>query len=142
MCQAQKTLAYAKALQHWAEEVRPPLLGKLHQLAECFHELQESMEPFTTFTDAKVFREVEPSNWVWVTPSKSSEPAECTPPHSQNSRTQVRDAGPMRGMGHLKPSATTPREGLSATLSPIPHEGTRTQLPTPLPVFGDIAGIL
>ena len=39
LCQAQKTLAYAKALQHWVEEARPPMLGKLCQLAECVHEL-------------------------------------------------------------------------------------------------------
>ena len=78
------------------------------------------MEPLTTFTNAKVFREVEPSNWVWVTPSKSSELAESTPPHSQNCRAQVRGTGPTRGMECPKPVATTPNEGSSATSSP-PH---------------------
>ena len=82
LSQPRKTLAYAKALQHWAEEAKHPMPGKLCQLAECIHELRGSMEPFTTLTDAEVFGEVEPSNWVQVTPSKSSEPAESTPPHS------------------------------------------------------------
>ena len=50
--QPQKTLAYAKALQHWANLTKPTLPGKSHQLAECIKELGEWMEPFTTFTDA------------------------------------------------------------------------------------------
>ena len=80
LCQLQKTLAYVKALQHWAKEANPPMPGKLHQLAECICELQESMESLTTFSDAKIFGEVESSNGVWVTCSKSSELAESTHP--------------------------------------------------------------
>ena len=60
--QPQKTLAYAKALQHWADLAKPTLPGESHQLAECIKELKEWMEPFTTFTDAKVFDPVEPSH--------------------------------------------------------------------------------
>ena len=38
--QPQKTLAYAKALQHWADLAKPTLLGESHQLAECIKELK------------------------------------------------------------------------------------------------------
>ena len=62
--QPQKTLTYAKALQHWADLAKPTLSGKSCQLAECIKELREWMEPFTTFTDAQVFDPVEPLNWV------------------------------------------------------------------------------
>ena len=62
--QPQKTLAYAKALQHWADLAKPVLPGESHQLVECIQELRRWMEPFTTFTDAQVFDLVEPSNWV------------------------------------------------------------------------------
>ena len=53
--QWQKTLAYAKVLQHWVEKALPPTPGKPHQLAECVWELREAMEPLTMFTDAEVF---------------------------------------------------------------------------------------
>ena len=62
--QPQKTLAYAKALQNWADLAKPTLLGESCQLVECIKELRELMEPFTTFTDAKVFYPVESSNWI------------------------------------------------------------------------------
>ena len=99
------------------------------------------MEPVTTFTNAKVFREVEPSNWAWVTSSKSSELAESTPPCSQNCRASVKATGLMKGMVCLKPVATNPKEGSLATLSPTPNEGARTQPPTPPLGFGDITDI-
>ena len=60
--QPQKTLAYAKVLQHWAEKAKPPTLGKPHQLAECIQELRETMEPLTTFRGEEVFCKVTPSN--------------------------------------------------------------------------------
>ena len=75
----QKTLAYAKAIQHWANLATPTPSGKSHQLAECVKELREWMEPFTTFTDAQVFKPMEPLNWVWVTPSKSMETLKPSP---------------------------------------------------------------
>ena len=120
----------------------PQCWASCNQLAECVCELQESMEPFTTFTDAKVFGKVEPSYCMWVTPSKSSELAEFTPPSSWNHRAWVRSTGPMRGMEHLNPVATTAKEGSTATSSPTPPEGARTQPPTPPLGFGDITDIL
>ena len=60
--QPQKTLAYAKVLQYWAEKAKLPTVGEPCQLAECIQELREAMEPLTTFTDQEVFSEVTPSN--------------------------------------------------------------------------------
>ena len=70
----QKTLAYAKALQHWAEKAQPPTPGKPCQLAESVLELQCVMDPMMTFTNEEVLEDVQPSNWVRITPSKLAEP--------------------------------------------------------------------
>ena len=52
--QSKKTLAYAKALQYWAEKAKPLLPGKPHQLTESILELRQAMEPLTTFQDSEV----------------------------------------------------------------------------------------
>ena len=44
--QPQKTLVYARALQHWADLARPTYLGESCQLAECIKELREWMDHF------------------------------------------------------------------------------------------------
>ena len=112
--QPQKTLVYAKALQHWADIAKPTLLGESWQLVEFIKELREWIEPFTTFTYAQVFDLVEPSNWVQVTPSKSMEtinplsPQKCST--SRDHRARTRGVVPTRGKGHSKvtiPSTVT-----------------------------------
>ena len=40
MKQPKKTLAYAKALQQWAEKAQPPMPGEPCQLVECMWELR------------------------------------------------------------------------------------------------------
>ena len=104
--QLQKTLAYAKALQHWADLAKPTLLGKSSWLGECIKELREWMEPFTTFTDAQVFEPMDSSNWVEVTPSKSTETLRPSPPwecsSGRNCRTRTRGVGATRCIGHSK----------------------------------------
>ena len=54
MWQLQKTLAYVKALQYWAEKAQLPCPGEPHQLAESAQELHQAMEPLATFTDTEV----------------------------------------------------------------------------------------
>ena len=76
--QLQKTLGYAKALQHWAEKAQPPMPGKPCQLLECVQELMEAMEPLTMFTDAEVFSNDAPSTWVKITSSRTLELTEPT----------------------------------------------------------------
>ena len=72
MKQPQKTLAYAKALQLWAEKAQPPLLGHPHQLAECMQELRESMELLTSITDEEDLTNDMPLHWVKITSSRLS----------------------------------------------------------------------
>ena len=67
--QPEKALAYAKALQHWAEVAKPPQLGEPCQLAECVKELRRCMRPLTTFTEKQVLSEDPPWLWVLITPS-------------------------------------------------------------------------
>ena len=74
MWQLQKTLAYAKALQYWAEKAQPPHLGKPCQLAEGVWELCQAMEPLATFMDPEVLEDNSPSNWQIITPSRATEP--------------------------------------------------------------------
>ena len=54
--QAQKILAYAQALQYWAEKANPPKPDKPHLLVRYIHELRWAMRPFTTFTNGAIFR--------------------------------------------------------------------------------------
>ena len=112
MKQPQKTLAYTKALQHWAEKAQPPTPGKAHQLAECVQELREAMEPLTTFTDAEVFGDDVPLHWVKITSSRTSEPAEPTTSQewscSQNRRAHTQGSFAVaHNVGRSKPVTST-----------------------------------
>ena len=52
--QPMKTLAYAKALQYWAERAKPQIPSEPCQLAGSILELRQAMEPFMTFEDSEV----------------------------------------------------------------------------------------
>ena len=54
----EKVVAYARALQHWAEENNPPAGGGPCLLAESVIELQEEVKWFLSFSDEEVFRGV------------------------------------------------------------------------------------
>ena len=47
ICLPQKTLAYARTPQNWAEKAKLPAAGESCQLAECIEELREAMRPLT-----------------------------------------------------------------------------------------------
>ena len=99
-------MAYAKALQHWAEKAQPLTPGKPCQLAESVLVLE--MEPLTMFTDQEVLEDLQSSNWVRITLSKSVEPAprECS--HSRTHRTHDRGSFlASYGEGWLKAMTTT-----------------------------------
>ena len=49
-----KTFAYTKALQYWAERVKPLILSKPHKLAGNILELRWAIEAFMTFEDSEV----------------------------------------------------------------------------------------
>ena len=56
----EKTIAYAHALQYWAEKSNPPTGGQPCQLAESAKELREEMRCYLSFTDHEVFEGVIP----------------------------------------------------------------------------------
>ena len=64
--QPQKTLAYVKALQYWAEKAQPLVPGKPCHLAESVLELWQVMEPLVSFSDEEALKDAPPSNWVEI----------------------------------------------------------------------------
>ena len=67
LSQLHHTIAYARALQHWAEEVHPPVPGQAHHLARSVQELWWAMEPLIYFKEGEVFVTTVPSNCTEVT---------------------------------------------------------------------------
>ena len=51
----EKVVAYARALQHWAEEINLPAGGGPHLLAEGVKELREEVKWYLSFSDEEVF---------------------------------------------------------------------------------------
>ena len=47
------------------------------------------MEPLITFADKEVLEDLQPSNWVRITLSKSAEPAPREHSHSRTKRAQL-----------------------------------------------------
>ena len=60
--QPQKTLAYAQALQYWAERANLPGPSEMHHLARCVQELRQAMKPFTTFSDSVILEKAMPDH--------------------------------------------------------------------------------
>ena len=54
--QPMRTLAYAQALQYWAEKANPLGPHELCHLVMCVHELRWVMRPYTTSSDHNVFK--------------------------------------------------------------------------------------
>ena len=54
----EKVVAYARVLQHWAEEINLPAGGGQHLLAEGIKELREQVKWYLFFSDEEVFRGV------------------------------------------------------------------------------------
>ena len=74
--QREKTVAYAHALQYWAEKSDLPTGGQPCLLAESVKELQEEMRCYLSFSDEEVFEGVTPLEEM------SADPAEKADPHS------------------------------------------------------------
>ena len=53
-----KVVAYARALQHWAEQNNLPARGEPHLLAKSVLELREEVKWYLSFTDKEVFQGV------------------------------------------------------------------------------------
>ena len=56
--QWEKTVAYAQALQYWAEKVDQPAGGKLCLLEESVKELREELRCYLSFSNEEVFKGV------------------------------------------------------------------------------------
>ena len=54
----EKVVAYARALQHWAEEINPPAGGGPHLLAKSMKELREEVKWYLSFSNEEVFQGV------------------------------------------------------------------------------------
>ena len=53
--QLEKTVAYAQALQFWAEKANLPTQGQPHLLAVSVLELREEMKYYVSFSDKAIF---------------------------------------------------------------------------------------
>ena len=62
----EKVVAYARALQHWAEQNNPPAGGEPCLLAKSVLELREEVKLYLSFTDKEVF-------WGVALPEKEDE---------------------------------------------------------------------
>ena len=61
LAQVQHTIAHVRALQHWAEEMQPPVPSQPHCLVRSVQELWWAMEPLATFTEGDIFVAMVPS---------------------------------------------------------------------------------
>ena len=52
----EKAVAYARALQHWAEEIDPPAGGRPCLLAKSVKKLREEVKCYLSFSDEEVFQ--------------------------------------------------------------------------------------
>ena len=81
----EKVVAYARALQYWAEQNDLPTGGESHLLAESVLELREEVKWYLTFTDEEVF-------WGVAIPEADEEKSSTTP-----SPTDVPKTPPVQG---------------------------------------------
>ena len=72
--QREKMVAYARALQYWAEKNDLPTGGKPHLLAESVKELQEEMKCYLSFSDKEVFKGMTLLEEMSTNPVKEAEP--------------------------------------------------------------------
>ena len=67
-------MAYAHALQYWAEKTDLPTGGQPCLLAESVKELQEEMRCYLSFSDKEVFKGVTPPEEMSANPAEEAEP--------------------------------------------------------------------
>ena len=140
LTQLQHTIAYARALQHWAEEVYPPVPGQPCHLARSVHDLQWAMELLITFADGDVFVTMVPSKWTEITLPQLMKaiPQESPKSNAQSSRAHQRGS---QSATHTKvwPAATamqaTAKAGAPTTPPQefMPHQSISDSQPLCLP---------
>ena len=150
LAQLQHTVACARPLQHWAEEVHPPVPSQPCHLARSVQELWWALEPLITFIEGDVFMVTALSKWMEITsprlmkavPQKS--PKSC----SRSSRACLRG---LLSVTHSRgwPAATTmwaTTKAEALTTPPqefMPHQSTIDSQPLcPLPGFVEMTQTL
>ena len=78
--QWEKTVAYAQALQYWAEKTDLPAGGRPCLLAESVKELQEEMRCYLSFSDEEVLKGMDPLEEMSAIPTEEANPQSTTTP--------------------------------------------------------------
>ena len=122
-------------------KTQPPTPGEPCQLGESVLELQHAMEPLMTFTNEEVLENLQPSNWVRITPSKLAEPTqrECSRSRMHCAHTRGSFSA---AYGEGQPQATATAQMASQQTAPaqevVPQQASpSSQHPTPLPGFAE-----
>ena len=122
-------VAYAQALQFWAEKANPPTQGQPHLLAGSILELREAMEYYISFPDDAVFGTMALPEEPLTTQFEETAP-ESAQPVSTNSpieeaavKVTKREAAP----------AVRPAEGISTFQTPNEEPARREQSPNQFP---------
>ena len=103
----EKAVAYARALQHWAEKIDLPAGGRPCQLAKSVKELREEVKCYLSFSDEEVFKPGSGPSWEggW---SESRDPTHWCP---QNTLCTTASHGEERskvlGVGKIPTSLLT-----------------------------------
>ena len=127
--QPERTLAYAKALQHLADVAKPLQPGEPHQLAECVKELRRCMRLLATFMEEQVLSKDTPSLWVMITTSWDPAMAEEEALESRRERSsKYQRACPW---GSFPTPLSWDAVSVSSSLQQLP--------PLPLPLAGGLA---
>ena len=103
----QHTIAYTKALQHWAKGVHPPGPSQPCCLARTFQELWQAMEPLATFTEGDIFVAMASSPWTEITLPwlMKGVPQESLRSHAQSNRDGLRES-PSVAHSEAQPTTT------------------------------------
>ena len=75
-------VAYAQALQYWAEKTDLPAGGRPHLLVESVKELQEEMSCYLSFSDEEVLKGVIPPEETSAIPTEEANPQSTITPAS------------------------------------------------------------
>ena len=134
----QRTLAYAQALQYWAEKANPPVPSEPHLLAMSICKLRQCMRRYTKFHDHNVFEGLA-HRWPEAEVEETTQPNPIKPPAADCPAVLAIALSVLENMSaSLIATLTTSKEEL------VTHVTISTALadepanpPTPLKTTGD-----
>ena len=93
-------MAYAQALQFWAEKANPPSQGQPSLLAGSVLELKEEMKHYVAFHDKTIFsgmalQEGPSTTWLEETTPKNTQPAYANSP-AEEAAVNITEEEPTR----------------------------------------------